>query len=992
MMRAQPAPAAPGPLWLDALARRCAEAGVPLPGTGALAAPAAGSAPTPQALGRFAHALHNAWVKGHAEVPPWQLEGLAAAIEAWWQALPHPGGPLAVALEAGLAPAWIRAMGALGRSADLADAQQAWHGRLARPEHEPEALALLRQWRRLKGPAAIAPSLQLIDALGARWEPGAVWTGELVASLALVARIAEDLAPLHRVVPWLERLAPHVARPDAAAWRAPLTAAAVRCAALPVLHQVAEAMLADTPAEPGPATATPAAEQGAALAAAVEAVAQLAPADLRSRTLVERAAKAWPGQPALQAERARQLRAGGALVAALAPPLLALDAAHPATPAAWQLLAEYAFHDGDAAIATTCHQRLQALDALDEQSALRQAHLGLQQGMHELAAAAGYTPGMALPEAGPPTLDPAHTGPLQPALAALDALLATPLGHAGPLAPAQIEQQGAALLAGFETALTTLDGLTLADIGTAASHLWERANSGALDLAHWEGVFPFEVGPAFGTLDGYRCRALCRVLLAHLVALCRHATHRPRPLRGAPGDASLPMLLELLGQQLDAQHALKDAPAALADLQQAPTALQGLGEGALQGLRLRARLALGDLAGARAELAGQPGVAQAVPGSPQALAALDWPAWLAAEGVADHVLITDPPQPGRFEVVDVQGRVRSEAHAAVATTLSVARLGELHVRNIHLLIGARPDERGGLLRPHPWHVQMAEFPYPHPNVVARGAQGAVLRRAGMWKRVAEPLLVLANMDAPFHRNYYHWMVLTLTRIQALLAHGFLKTRRLLLPKELNGWMRSSLADISLPESRIRWYGAHDDLRLTDALVVAPAEYASPTLVEGLRRCLSRAAGLDPDALPPPTRLVYLARRGETRRPMAEAEQVINIAEELGFEIVAAERLSLLDQVRLFASARGIAGPPGAAFTNLMWAPAGTRVLTLFKQDIFGPTFIDLAFLRGQRYRWLQGRSIAGFEGVSVVTSPFSIDLDLARRELQWVRDGDTVSP
>ena len=64
------------------------------------------------------------------------------------------------------------------------------------------------------------------------------------------------------------------------------------------------------------------------------------------------------------------------------------------------------------------------------------------------------------------------------------------------------------------------------------------------------------------------------------------------------------------------------------------------------------------------------------------------------------------------------------------------------------------------------------------------------------------------------------------------------------------------------------------------------------------------------------------------------------------------------------------------------------MLTIFKQDIYAPTFFDLSFLRGQRHRWLQGRSLAGFEGVSIVTSPFSVDLGLARRELQWVRDGD----
>jgi hypothetical protein len=68
----------------------------------------------------------------------------------------------------------------------------------------------------------------------------------------------------------------------------------------------------------------------------------------------------------------------------------------------------------------------------------------------------------------------------------------------------------------------------------------------------------------------------------------------------------------------------------------------------------------------------------------------------------------------------------------------------------------------------------------------------------------------------------------------------------------------------------------------------------------------------------------------------------------------------------------------------MWAQAGTKVLTLFKEEINGPTFLDLSFIRSQQHRWLQGRSRPGFEHTSVVTSPYDIDLRLAERELRWV--------
>jgi capsular polysaccharide biosynthesis protein len=89
-------------------------------------------------------------------------------------------------------------------------------------------------------------------------------------------------------------------------------------------------------------------------------------------------------------------------------------------------------------------------------------------------------------------------------------------------------------------------------------------------------------------------------------------------------------------------------------------------------------------------------------------------------------------------------------------------------------------------------------------------------------------------------------------------------------------------------------------------------------------------------------------------------------------------------VRLFATARGIAGPPGAAYTNLIWAGRGVRVLSIFKEEANLPTFIDLSILRGQTHRWLLGRNQPGYELMSIVNAPFSVDLALAERELAWV--------
>ncbi|HEV8690021.1 MAG TPA: hypothetical protein VGQ91_06990, partial [Ideonella sp.] len=75
---------------------------------------------------------------------------------------------------------------------------------------------------------------------------------------------------------------------------------------------------------------------------------------------------------------------------------------------------------------------------------------------------------------------------------------------------------------------------------------------------------------------------------------------------------------------------------------------------------------------------------------------------------------------------------------------------------------------------------------------------------------------------------------------------------------------------------------------------------------------------------------------------------------------------------------------GAAYTNLVWAGPGTRVLSIFKEEANLPTFVDLSIIRGQQHRWLLGRNLPGYALMSIVNAPFSVDVDLAERELAWV--------
>jgi capsular polysaccharide biosynthesis protein len=470
---------------------------------------------------------------------------------------------------------------------------------------------------------------------------------------------------------------------------------------------------------------------------------------------------------------------------------------------------------------------------------------------------------------------------------------------------------------------------------------------------------------------------LSHTLQRHIVALCDFALDRPRALQGGPGQASLRHVIDLAEQRAEALWALGEPDEAAAAIDRLQSTLGTMAEAPLRELQARAALTLGRLPEAAALLGTRDDV----------LPLMDWVDWLSAEQLQPQMLIDDPGPTGTFDSVPPDGKVQRHTHQLAPTQMSVVRHTDLRVRDSHLLIGPR----GGILRPGAWHLSMGDYPYEHRHVRLRGgglrAGGAVLSPPN-WQRIDSPVVVLANFDATYHRNFYHWVLLLLARIDAVRARGLLQDgRRLLLPRELSGWMRSSLADIGLAEEQLLFYGDSDDLVCSDALLVSPIDFASPSLVEGLRQTMWRCAGLDPAAPPEATRLLYISRRGEGRRPLVEEARIQRIAETMGFDVVAPETLTLAEQVRLFANARGIAGPPGAAYTNLIWAQPRVRVLSIFKEEANLPTFIDLSIIRGQSHRWLLGRNLAGYALMSIVNAPFSVDLSLAERELAWVAGG-----
>jgi capsular polysaccharide biosynthesis protein len=75
-------------------------------------------------------------------------------------------------------------------------------------------------------------------------------------------------------------------------------------------------------------------------------------------------------------------------------------------------------------------------------------------------------------------------------------------------------------------------------------------------------------------------------------------------------------------------------------------------------------------------------------------------------------------------------------------------------------------------------------------------------------------------------------------------------------------------------------------------------------------------------------------------------------QDLGFELVNLNAVSVEEQVRLFSAADMIVAPHGAGLTNIMFAPAHCRVVELAVETHCTASYLVIASAVGQRYGYV----------------------------------------
>ena len=199
-------------------------------------------------------------------------------------------------------------------------------------------------------------------------------------------------------------------------------------------------------------------------------------------------------------------------------------------------------------------------------------------------------------------------------------------------------------------------------------------------------------------------------------------------------------------------------------------------------------------------------------------------------------------------------------------------------------------------------------------------------------------------------NHSHWLTAHLPKLLLLRQRGELG--RVVLPERRTAAMDDTLRLAGIDPAAFATFGDASVLE-AESLTLLETDRFRPELL----RLVPEAFGVN--EAPPPTRRVYISRSRAGRRKLVNEEALWPLFEAAGFERVWMERLSLDDQVTLMKQTAVLAGPHGAGLTNMLFCPAGCRVLEIADLSFPNPNFYAIAAAMGHAYWVLDSESVGG---------------------------------
>ncbi len=241
---------------------------------------------------------------------------------------------------------------------------------------------------------------------------------------------------------------------------------------------------------------------------------------------------------------------------------------------------------------------------------------------------------------------------------------------------------------------------------------------------------------------------------------------------------------------------------------------------------------------------------------------------------------------------------------------------------------------------------------------------------------------VAYLSNTWPTNFYHWLCLTLPFLR-LYELADIDVQKVYVGDRLTGWQARSL----------ELAGVSADQVVTGACRAATAHVAvstrtggavPPQQIEWVRSALVKTEPTLGD------RRLFVGRGETTTRRMIDEDLVATALErEFGYEYITTSTMTLDEEIDLFATAESIVAPYGAALTNVLFAPRGTKILELqaFDADFAATTaYLELSRVLGNPHALLRGEPAPVASSEIATDIKVSVDVVLRHVEQMLSRD------
>ncbi|WP_186774795.1 glycosyltransferase family 61 protein [Allorhodopirellula solitaria] len=215
-----------------------------------------------------------------------------------------------------------------------------------------------------------------------------------------------------------------------------------------------------------------------------------------------------------------------------------------------------------------------------------------------------------------------------------------------------------------------------------------------------------------------------------------------------------------------------------------------------------------------------------------------------------------------------------------------------------------------------------------------------------------------SIVSKFCREHYHWIhdvLLHLHQVWAQLPESV----RLIVPEGMTLSQRSLLEAIGVNKDRMVPLAAHVEVhveRLHFCPPIVPTRFDEPVSSDWLR---DRLRGhFSPNAIRGDKKL-YVSRRNAWARRVVNENDLQDVFQRCGVQVVCLEEFSQAEQAKLFAEATHVAGPHGAGLVNMYFAQPELQILELFNDPVGDRThYWSMAEALGHSYEYAVGDTLS----------------------------------